>query len=305
MMKLLTKSIWPSMKKIKEPGEMVVVVAYVTADLLGLGEGDILICDASNVNVASGAVSAIALESLFKAGVTLFSFTGLHAKLVLTSTHVLVGSANMTQNTSKLSEASVLSDDPVLLKQSRGFVDKMLADERLIPIDQTELERLLKIRVAAQKNSGKSVREAQLWVSKVDFLPEKKADEIAQYIGSLSDSGMPCEDPFVVFSRKDSTLAKNIGIDDYFISVDENANTVGPQKVKATLKWPMKGKSAGEQIVIVLEESAEEVSEIPWETVRLALLQEDMEISTRKGIRPGLTQLSSSARERTEQIFAS
>ncbi|MBX6963102.1 hypothetical protein [Alcaligenes faecalis] len=303
MMKLLTKSIWPSMKKIKGPDKAVVIVAYVTADHLNLGEGDILICDASNVNVASGVVSATVLEKLFKEGVALFSFVGLHAKLVLTSTHVLVGSANMSQNTSRLLEASVLSDDPVLLKESREFVEKVLVDERLISIDEEELRRLLEIPVVVNKTVQGGVREAQLWVSKVDDLPEEKANEVAQYIGSFSESGAACEDQFIVFSRKDSALAKSIGIDDYFISVDEGANTIGPQKVKATLKWPEKGKRKGEQIVIVLEDS--EAIEIPWKTVRLVLSQDDGGASIQRSVRPKLTQLCNSALERIEQVFSS
>lgn len=131
-------------------------IAYYSKDLLNLGEGDELVCDASDPTIASGATSGPMLLSLYRKGVKLYNQPNLHAKLACVGRHVIIGSANSSDNSqNSLIEAAVLSQDSALRAQAMALVRTMTTEQQLL--SETEVNRLAEIKVS-QKFSKKPKR---------------------------------------------------------------------------------------------------------------------------------------------------
>src|SRR4051812_11770192 len=76
-----------------------IAVAYLSdAFDLNLRVGDSIVCDASDACIRSGSTSARELRRLQHLKVELYSLEGLHAKVFLLPRCVIVGSANLSEN---------------------------------------------------------------------------------------------------------------------------------------------------------------------------------------------------------------
>jgi hypothetical protein len=98
-------------------------IAYVTTDDIGLRAGDVLVTDASPRAIRSGQTDAKLLRKLHGAGVVIYSRESLHSKVALFGKHAIVGSANMSG--SDLIEASVITDNPVVVSGVAAFIKKL------------------------------------------------------------------------------------------------------------------------------------------------------------------------------------
>ena len=126
------------------------VIAYVTRDLpLKLRSGDILIADASPRAIKCGETSASVLRQLFDRGVCIYSYMGLHAKVVVLDNIVVTSSANLSDQSvqGKLLEAGVLTDNPgavagaiSLVHQLKGL-SEALTNRRLKRLEQIPVVR--------------------------------------------------------------------------------------------------------------------------------------------------------------------
>ena len=125
-------------------GRVRVAIAYFgteSHDLLPLKEGDTLVCDASERAVKNGSTNPTALKEFVCHGVDVWSYEGLHAKVVVLPRRAFVGSANASRNSSeRLFEAVIETTDTDEIRDLRAFVDDLCVK----PIDLTELERLKK-----------------------------------------------------------------------------------------------------------------------------------------------------------------
>lgn len=119
-----------------------VAVAYVgDAEAMEWHVGDVLVCDASNQAIASGATSVAALRTLFEAGVLIYSSERLHAKVYVIGPQVIVGSPNLSGSSQqRLMEAGVFSDESNVIADARDFVLKLQATEQLV--DNAFLRRI-------------------------------------------------------------------------------------------------------------------------------------------------------------------
>lgn len=111
-------------------GQIQAAIAYVGKEaprLLPLKTGDVLIVNASERSLRSGATNPYVLEEFMGAGVEVHNAHALHAKVITTDTHTIVGSANASENSSiRCQEAFMVSSTVKMRHQVRDFVDTLL-----------------------------------------------------------------------------------------------------------------------------------------------------------------------------------
>lgn len=194
---LYSENLWGQVAEVRGKKPVTAAIAYANKDHLKLCAKDTLICDASDLRIATGATTHALLESLARRKVDLWHLDKLHAKVVRLSEHVVVGSANMTSNSESLVEAAVLTDQADAVRQ----VDTMLADLRnsgkLKKIDQCFLDRIKKIPVIYSGGGSKRVknslenRMSVSWVMGYRELSEreqKKSDPIVATMMKMDEA---------------------------------------------------------------------------------------------------------------------
>ncbi len=149
MNQLLTGDVWSQVNPIiKGKGQRTASIAYITSTSLNLRSGDILICDASDAAIRNGETSAKALQHYFSKGVKLYSNNQLHAKLLLTNSHLVTGSANLSSHSANhLIEAAIVTTDAILLSQARAFLFRLVNHRNTVEITKKELQRISSIEV--------------------------------------------------------------------------------------------------------------------------------------------------------------
>jgi len=236
--RLLTKGIWAAARKAKEhtPGRTVAAVAYVTDNALGLGKGDVLVCDASEERIKTGATSAKVLYKLAVAGVAVHHAPRLHAKLVRMPSAVLVGSSNMTANTIKLQEASLLSADPAVLTQADKVLQALLDAPGTRRLSMRDVKRLLAIPI--ERKGGGSANHAcepadadnagdRLWITRCNPMSGRRATDVSMQIGAAMGMDSPYRGYPTVFSPREPNGSR-LRLGDRMIIVDADGQAMAP-----------------------------------------------------------------------------
>jgi hypothetical protein len=85
MLRVISDGIWTEIRKLSRSGQpKFAAIAYVTSDAyLRFGEGDILVCDASDTAIRSGQTAVEILRKARGRGATIYSSPGLHAKAIV------------------------------------------------------------------------------------------------------------------------------------------------------------------------------------------------------------------------------
>lgn len=211
-------------------------VAYVTENALGLGKGDALICDASDERIKTGATSAKVLYELAVAGVAVHRAPSLHAKLVRMPSAVLVGSSNMTANTIKLQEASLLSEDPAVLTQADKVLQALLDAPGTRRLSMRDVKRLLAIPV--ERKGGGSANHARepsdddgagdrLWITLCNPMSARRAADVKEQIGAAMGMDSPYKGYPTVFSPRESNGSR-LRLGDRIIIVDADGQAMVP-----------------------------------------------------------------------------
>lgn len=111
---LVGGEVWPQVTvACNGRGQRRAAIAYLGADaprLLQLRRYDVLVVNASDAALLAHATSPKALEADLAAGVRVSSSAKLHAKVLVTPTHAVIGSANASTHSSAVDEAVVISD---------------------------------------------------------------------------------------------------------------------------------------------------------------------------------------------------
>jgi hypothetical protein len=112
------------------PSQVHAAIAYIGKEahnLLPLKKGDVLIVNASERSLSSGATNPYALEAFMSAGVEVHSAHELHAKVITMAGHTIVGSANASENSSdRCQEAFMVSSTNNMRNSVLEFVDDLL-----------------------------------------------------------------------------------------------------------------------------------------------------------------------------------
>ena len=149
---LLTSDLWEKLAGLAKAARVrLAASAYVTSETVRFEEGDLLICDASEQQIRSGATKATVILAAHLRGARIHHFPGLHAKVLVLDDAAIVGSANLTANSQKLQECAVLTRDRRLVGQARTFIEQLR--ENSVLLDLAALRRLTKIPVP-RRNSA-------------------------------------------------------------------------------------------------------------------------------------------------------
>lgn len=145
---------WPAICKDlgrERRGPVIAVIAYVGVDspqVALLRKGDALVCDADPRTIARASTSASALSKAKKRGVAVFSCPGLHAKVIASRTFAWVGSANASNTSTKLIEASVRLNGKDATTVHTWALTQCTEDRELTATDLKALEGI-KVKQAA------------------------------------------------------------------------------------------------------------------------------------------------------------
>ena len=104
MTSIETTNLWDKIEQLGRAAKSkMAAVAYVSDETrIIFGKNDVLICDASDKQIACGATSARVLAAALARGAKLYSLPDLHAKLFVFDNHTMVGSNNVSASSVKL-----------------------------------------------------------------------------------------------------------------------------------------------------------------------------------------------------------
>jgi hypothetical protein len=147
MNRLLSYNLWPTISKLAKNSVKRAAIAYVSNDVhLQFGDGDLLVCDASQAAIKAAQTDAQVLKRAFDRGATLYSLTGLHAKILLLNEKAIIGSANVSgMSASNLVEAALLTDQPSVVAMAQALVGQLAS--QAILLTEKRLNSLLEIDV--------------------------------------------------------------------------------------------------------------------------------------------------------------
>jgi hypothetical protein len=135
MIEFVSGDVWPAITKAcRTRGPRSAAIAYLggrAPELLPLKAGDVLVCDAGDSVLLGHGTSPDALEAFVKRGVDVWSCPGLHAKVLVTATCAVVGSANASENSTGLDEAVIVTDSRAVLASAATFIRQLGGSTRV------------------------------------------------------------------------------------------------------------------------------------------------------------------------------
>ena len=199
MQLLHSPKLWNQVAKVRGNKPVIAAIAYANEDHLSLRARDVLICDASDSRIATGATTHALLSALAKRKVELWHLDKLHAKVVRLGKHVVVGSANMTANSKSLFEAALITDEPAALRQVDVMFKAMLEGGRIQRIDQAFLKRIKAIPVTLSGGSGGArkskervpARPPMVWMMGYRKLSEREQAKSDPLVATATQSEEP------------------------------------------------------------------------------------------------------------------
>lgn len=148
MDRIITGNVWTQLRAlIKSNDRKVAAIAYVSKGTpLSFGDGDILVCDASDAAIKSGETDAVTLRRFRQNGAGIFSCENLHAKTLVSGSLVIVGSANLSASSeNRLLEACLITTRSQIRSQARVFIHETMKVAK--PVDEAFLDHILQLPV--------------------------------------------------------------------------------------------------------------------------------------------------------------
>lgn len=273
-------NLWEELRdKVKKSKSVKAAVAYLGsggADLLSLKKGDTLVVNMGMQTVTQGITSPKEVQRLMKRGVSVFSRTTLHAKFFICDKSLIVGSANISNNSQNvLDEAGSVTNCPQALRRADDFFDKLCTE----PVRPEYLKKCLaayrppkfKSDKVLKRNSKsqKRVVSAKLWfvggLVRGD-VPEKEKEK-AEHIESQAKkrliklNGTTIE--YTNYPAKTQYLA-NIRIGDWVVECIEEADkkryVSAPSQVIGLESYP---RGQGKRRYLLLREESKIAQEMP------------------------------------------
>jgi hypothetical protein len=189
MDELLTGNVWKQIAgEAKKHSQRSAAIAYVSdAKYLRLKKNDVLVCDASDAVIRSGGTSAKALKTYLDAGVRLYNYPNLHAKILVFGPNAVVGSCNVSASSAnRLREAALLTSRHTVRSQAAALIHMSMkaADD----INADFVNRIKKIKVVKRglfvgKRRGPNEKLGnRTWVIRTtelddDAFPEERKSE--------------------------------------------------------------------------------------------------------------------------------
>jgi hypothetical protein len=194
-----------------DPTKVQIAVAYFgsrASKLVNFPRGCTLIVNLSLDNMLSGSVDPAEVRKVMNEGVRVEACDGLHAKVVLTSSHAIVGSANLSRNAhDNLSEAAISTTNPDVRERLGAFIKDL---PNRYPLSLTfvdhcvEKSRQLRREHSALKEQNK-LPTMQAWVlNTIDKEPDKATSQEAdRHLGKVLDAEGVREMEYLHYSTKE------------------------------------------------------------------------------------------------------
>jgi len=295
---LFNDSLWDELTvRVKSSRKVKAAVAFVGnggADLLPLKKGDTLVVNLGLQTVKQGATSPKEIQRLIKRGVQVFTRSNLHAKFFICDGVLLVGSANISNNSQKvLDEAASLTTDKVALGRAADFFDKICTE----PVRPDYLKLCLKeyrapvFGVAGKGRSSarqKRVVEAKLWliggladrdvpaaeVGKAERIKTKAAKQLKRSKGTSAD--------YVHYARKPRCF-DDIRVGDWIVTCvadsDGHRDVWPPQQVLGQESY---ARGQGKRRYLLNSEAADGAEPMPLARFRRHIRNEVPQLDTER-----------------------
>lgn len=121
---------WAELTRVSRlKGPRYAAIAFIGADardMLGLEDGDVLVCNVGKGAVENGATNPFALKEFVDRGVRAYNCESLHAKVLAVKNCAAVGSANASRSSSLSLEAVVVSNERAFISEVRGLVERAI-----------------------------------------------------------------------------------------------------------------------------------------------------------------------------------
>jgi hypothetical protein len=148
MERIITNNVWTQVTRLlKKRENRIAAIAYVSKGTpLSFGDGDVLVCDASDAAIKSGETDAITLKKFLNGGAELYSCPNLHAKILISGNSVVIGSANLsTSSEHYLLEASLISTRSQIRSQVSALIHNIVKVS--IRIDDAFISHIISLPV--------------------------------------------------------------------------------------------------------------------------------------------------------------
>ena len=291
MEQFLTGDIWGAVNKLlSRKQKNTACIAYVTSDNLHLSKGDILICDASTSAIKFGKTNAKILDTYLERGVIIFSNEDLHTKLLITENFLVIGSANLSNNSLSLLESSVVTNNDILISQAKAFCHLVAKESDLL--SRKKIDSLLRIEVIKQSFKSKTKSKIgsvkfgnRYWFVTASILKEraynKVKDKVEETTSSISKKENISEDD-INFLRWEATseFGKNAKEGDQIIIRLNNES-----KTRSNVFPPctiLQREIINGHVYLFHDDRNTEENKLPWSKFQELLKKTDKEIDIGK-----------------------
>lgn len=147
MQHLLCDDLWQRLKQLGRTAwrRIAAVAFFSNSNLVRFRKGDMLIVDATDDCIKSSATTVKALAAAVRRGASVFSLPNLHAKVFVFDRVSVIGSANISTNSSSLVEAALVTDDPATVSQAKALLESLKG--MATPVNGAFLKRIGKLPV--------------------------------------------------------------------------------------------------------------------------------------------------------------
>jgi hypothetical protein len=181
-LRLFSGGLWNQIRILADGcARRVAAVAYLTTEQsVRFNNGDLLIVDASDEAIKAGATSARVLAALRTRGVDLYSLAGLHAKVMVFDETAVVGSANLTANSTKLVESAIVTDSPALVASAVALIESLRIHKKTRRIDKAFIDYALSLPVLKPPTTphgstiAPPVKQPDTWLVGIHALDDEK-----------------------------------------------------------------------------------------------------------------------------------
>ena len=148
MERFVTENVWSHIGRLIQNGDRkFAAIAYVSSKTpLSFGQGDVLICDASDNAIRCGETDAKTLRKFLRNGATIYSCDCLHAKTLISGNLVVVGSANLSSASENLLlEACLLTTRSQIRSQAQALIHSIMKASTLV--DDAFIQHIISLPV--------------------------------------------------------------------------------------------------------------------------------------------------------------
>jgi len=163
MLRVVSAGLWKEIARLsKRNSPRFAAIAYVSSDArVQFGDGDVLVCDATDEAIKSRQTSARVLHAAYRRKAKIYNSPGLHAKALVLGRVSVVGSANLSESSaSHLNEAAIITNDASVASSLRGMIEALT--ERAERVDDGFLRRIARLPLALRPRGGKAARPVKV-----------------------------------------------------------------------------------------------------------------------------------------------